>query len=77
MCGPELEQQVSEALRRTGLPADLDAVLSEDVLARMVVDKKRVGSNLRFLMIRGVGACEPVEIAITEVQRILRRTSAP
>jgi shikimate kinase/3-dehydroquinate synthase len=76
-CGPELEQQVIEALRRTGLPFDLDAVLSEDVLARLVVDKKRIGPNLRFLVIRGVGACEPVEIAVTDVQRILRRGSAP
>ena len=76
-CGAELEQEVVGALRRTGLPADLDAVLSDDVLARLVVDKKRVGANLRFLVIRGVGACEPVEIAVTEVQRILRRGTPP
>jgi hypothetical protein len=54
------------------LPADLDPYLTEPTLARLAVDKKRVGGILKFLVIREVGACEPAEIAVTEVQRILR-----
>ena len=48
-----------------------------DVLARVGVDKKRVADKVRFIAIREVGRCEPVEIAITELRRILRRNDAP
>jgi 3-dehydroquinate synthetase len=60
------------ALRASGLPGDLDPYLTDDVLARVQVDKKRIGANLRFIVIREVGACEPAEIAVTELRRILR-----
>jgi 3-dehydroquinate synthetase len=63
---------VVAALRASGLPGDLDPYLTEDVLARIQVDKKRIGGNLRFIVIREVGACEAVEIAVPEVRRILR-----
>ncbi|NVB82036.1 MAG: 3-dehydroquinate synthase [Kofleriaceae bacterium] len=72
-----LEAEVTEALRRTGLPADLDPHLTDDVLGRLKVDKKRMGDKLRFIAIREVGACVPVEIAVTELRRILRPSSAP
>ena len=68
----ELEAKVADAIRRTGLAADLAPYLRDDILDRIGVDKKRTGATLRFLMIRGVGACEPVEIAVTELRRILR-----
>jgi hypothetical protein len=42
------------------------------VLARIQVDKKRIGTSLRFLVIRDVGACEPVDIALPELRTILR-----
>ena len=70
--GPDLEAQVTEALVRSGLPADLRPFLSDDVLARVQVDKKRVGDKVRFVVIREVGRCETTEIAITEIRRILR-----
>jgi 3-dehydroquinate synthase len=76
-CGPELETEIAEALRRTGLSADVDRYLTDEVLARLQVDKKRIGDKLRFLVIREVGACEPVEVAVTEIQRILRRQTTP
>jgi shikimate kinase/3-dehydroquinate synthase len=68
----DLEHEVVAALRASGLPGDLDPYLTEDVLARIQVDKKRIGGNLRFIVVREVGACEAVEIAVTEVRRILR-----
>ncbi|HET9623327.1 MAG TPA: 3-dehydroquinate synthase [Kofleriaceae bacterium] len=73
---PDLEHEVVAALRASGLPADLDPHLTEDVLARIQVDKKRIGANLRFIVIREVGSCEPAELAITELRRILRRDPA-
>jgi 3-dehydroquinate synthase len=72
----DLEHAVVAALRASGLPGDLDPYLTDDVLARLAVDKKRRGTNLRFIVIREVGACEPTEIAITELRRILRPNHA-
>jgi shikimate kinase / 3-dehydroquinate synthase len=74
---PDLEAEVTAALRRTGLPADLDPHLTDDTLARIKVDKKRIGDKVRFIAIREVGACDPVEITVTELRRILRRDPAP
>src|SRR6185312_10764804 len=69
---PSLEAEVTEALRRTGLPSDLGPYLTDDVLVRVQVDKKRIGDKVRFVVIRQVGRCETAEIAITELRRILR-----
>jgi shikimate kinase/3-dehydroquinate synthase len=74
---PGLETEVVAALRRTGLPAELDPVLTDDVLDRIRVDKKRIGDKLRFVAVREVGACDPVEISVTELPRILRPVRAP
>ncbi|HWO24452.1 MAG TPA: 3-dehydroquinate synthase [Kofleriaceae bacterium] len=68
----ELERELAAALAASGLSTDLDRWLGEDVLARVRVDKKRLGANLRFVAVREVGSCEPVEIAVTELRRILR-----
>ncbi|MBS1123824.1 MAG: 3-dehydroquinate synthase [Deltaproteobacteria bacterium] len=68
----ELESEVAFALAASGLPVDLDRWLTDEVLARVQVDKKRIGTNLRFIAVREVGACEPVEVAVTELGRILR-----
>ena len=68
----DLAEEVTEALRATGLPTDLERWLVDDVLARVQVDKKRIGGNLRFIVVRDVGVCEVAEIAVTEVRRILR-----
>ncbi len=73
----DLEAEITAALRRTGLPAELDSLLTDDVLERVKVDKKRLGESLRFIAIREVGACDPVEIAVTELRRILRPDRAP
>jgi 3-dehydroquinate synthetase len=74
---PDLETAVTAALRRTGLPADLDPHLTDDTIARIKVDKKRIGDKVRFIAVREVGACDPVEITVTELRRILRRDPAP
>ena len=77
LCAPALETEVAEALRTTGLPCDLSPHLADDVIARIQVDKKRIADKLRFIAVREVGVCEPVEVAVTELRRILRGPSAP
>jgi 3-dehydroquinate synthase len=69
---PDLEAEIRAALNRSGLPWELDPLLTDDVLARVKVDKKRIGDKVRFIAIREVGVCDPVEITVTELRRILR-----
>ncbi|MGE0550558.1 MAG: 3-dehydroquinate synthase [Kofleriaceae bacterium] len=79
VCGtrPELANEVTAALSSSGLPAALDPWLTDDVLARISVDKKRVGDKLRFVAIREVGACESIELPLAELRRILRPDRLP
>ena len=72
---PSLEPEVTQAVRRSGLPHDLGPYLRDDVLARVQVDKKRIGDKVRFVVVREVGRCETAEITITELRRILRPDS--
>ncbi|MEO8839962.1 MAG: 3-dehydroquinate synthase, partial [Kofleriaceae bacterium] len=72
LADPALERRVAEALERTGLPHDPDTYLTDAVLARLHVDKKRVADRVRFIAIREVGACEPVELAVTELTELVR-----
>lgn len=69
---PDLSADVAAALAASGLPSDPRPWFTDEVLARVKVDKKRIGANLRFVAVREVGVCEPVEIAVTELSRILR-----
>ncbi|HEU4728324.1 MAG TPA: 3-dehydroquinate synthase [Kofleriaceae bacterium] len=73
---PDLEHEVVAALRASGLPGDLDPYLTDDILARVQVDKKRIGGKLRFITVREVGQCEPTEIAVGELRTILRPAAA-
>ena len=66
---------MTQALRRSGLPHDLGPYLRDDVLARVQVDKKRIGDKVRFVVVREVGRCETAEITITDLRRILRPDS--
>ena len=76
MAPAALEMTIVDALRRTGLPHDVNAYLSESTIARISVDKKRVGKAVRFIAVREVGVCEPVEIQLEELGRILRSHTA-
>ena len=69
---PELGTEVAAALADSGLSNDIASYLTDDVLARIAVDKKRIGRKLRFIVIREVGRCEPVDITVDELRRILR-----
>lgn len=72
----DLETRVAEALRRSGLPYDPRAYLSEATIARIAVDKKRAGANVRFIAVREVGVCEPIEMSLTQLGEILRAYSS-
>ena len=76
LASADLEHELVDALRRTGLPADPAPYLSADVLARVGVDKKKVGDNVRFVTVREVGMCEHFELSVEELGRILRVTPA-
>ncbi|CAN5887933.1 hypothetical protein BH11MYX2_BH11MYX2_06740 [soil metagenome] len=71
-----LEAEVRDALQRSGLPTEIDRWLRADVLDRVGVDKKRIGTSVKFIVAREVGQCEPLAIDITDVRRILRANPA-
>jgi shikimate kinase/3-dehydroquinate synthase len=71
----DLANEVAAALGSSGLPSDPRPWFTDEVLARIKVDKKRIGAKLRFVAVREVGQCEPVEIAVTDVSRFLRSGS--
>jgi 3-dehydroquinate synthetase len=71
----DLADEVAAALVSSGLPSDPRPWFTDEVLARIKVDKKRIGAKLRFVAVREVGQCEPVEIAVTDVSRFLRSAS--
>jgi shikimate kinase/3-dehydroquinate synthase len=70
---PALEQRVVDALAATGLDADVDRWLTDDVLGRIGMDKKRTGDRIGFVAIRDVGRCEVIDVAVADLRRILRR----
>ena len=69
---PALEARVIAALTATGLDADVDRWLTDDVLAGIAVDKKRAGSRLGFVAVRDVGQGAVVDVEVAELRRILR-----
>jgi len=71
-----LEARVTDALARSGCATDLDRYLTDDILARVAVDKKRTGATVSFITITGVGACEPHAVTVTDLIRILRRPTS-
>ncbi len=56
LCDATLEQRVTALLADRGLDVDLDSWLRPDVLRRVGVDKKRVGSTIRFVAVERPGS---------------------
>jgi 3-dehydroquinate synthetase len=72
----ELADDVGAAVARCGLDADPRPLLSEAVITRLGVDKKRRGATVRFVAIREVGRCELVEVPVGDLATILRSARA-
>ncbi len=68
----DLEVRISDALRATGLPCQLDPWLRDDVLARVVVDKKRRGTHIGFVACAAPGDCRVIEVAPSDLADLLR-----
>ena len=68
----ELEERVTEALRRSGLSADFESHLGEKAWDALSLDKKRVGDTVRFIAMKDVGRCSAVDLPLAELKRILR-----
>jgi 3-dehydroquinate synthase len=64
---PALTARARALLARLGLPTDLEARLSADVLARVTVDKKRRGSTIRFVFCSAAGETKLVDVSPAEI----------
>jgi 3-dehydroquinate synthase len=71
--GPEdLEERVIEGLARSGLATDFEPYLGKKAWDALSLDKKRVGTAVRFVVVKALGRCAAIEIELTELRRILR-----
>ena len=72
LASADLEPRVTDALAATGLPTDLDPWLGPNVLARIAVDKKRAGAQVRFIACAAPGDCHVVALPTTAFADLLR-----
>lgn len=75
-CPAEIEERIVEALTRSGLSADFAPHLQEKAWDALSLDKKRVGSKVRFVAIKDIGRCGAVELELADLERFLRLESA-
>jgi 3-dehydroquinate synthase len=61
LCQPQLPQRIEALLRAFGLPTQIHALRPEAVWQAMALDKKKLGSRLRFVLPRALG-----DVVITE-----------
>jgi 3-dehydroquinate synthase len=66
-----LSDRARVLLARLGLPVDVQRRLTSDVIARIDVDKKRRGQNVRFVLLTELGASELHEIPLDDLRRRL------
>ncbi|MDW8360922.1 MAG: bifunctional shikimate kinase/3-dehydroquinate synthase [Myxococcales bacterium] len=70
---PHDEARLRELLGRLGLPVELDAWLSPDVLRHVRVDKKRRGDRIGFVVPGSPGHVETMELSPDELAAALSR----
>lgn len=68
--------RVEALLARLGLPHDLASEPLEDALALMGHDKKRAGQKVRFIVARGAGDVDMLDLELVELQRMVRSLAA-
>lgn len=69
---PALSERAGALLSALRLPVDVQRRLTADVIARVDVDKKRRGQNVRFVLLRALGASELHDLPLSELrQRLL------
>jgi 3-dehydroquinate synthase len=71
LCSQRLEAEVAGVLASAGLDTNLDSWLRSEVLDRMRVDKKRTGSNVRFIAVHKLGDVRQRDIELIELTRLL------
>jgi shikimate kinase/3-dehydroquinate synthase len=67
----DLSAEVVDVLTRLGLPVDLDGQPLEAALRLVAYDKKRVGGELRFILVRAPGSVEIAPVPTADLPRLL------
>jgi 3-dehydroquinate synthetase len=65
----DLSERALALLRRLGLPASLSGQPLEAAAALIGHDKKRAGSDVRFVVARGLGHVETMPVPLDELRR--------
>jgi 3-dehydroquinate synthetase len=69
---PGLEARVVAACRRLGLPHELDPWLRPEVLAYLGVDKKRTGTQVKFIAVERPGVVKTIPLTAAQIEGFLR-----
>jgi 3-dehydroquinate synthase len=67
----DLEARLRPLLAALGLPTDLEPWLTPAVLARVAVDKKRGGEDIKFVVVARAGAARLVPLSPARIHEIL------
>lgn len=70
-CEPQTLRVIQACLRKNGLPITSEYT-QEQLLEAILMDKKRAGETLTFVLPRKIGACELYPVAITQLPDLLR-----
>jgi 3-dehydroquinate synthase len=68
---PTLEARLTALLPRLGLPIDLDRRLDRPTLARIGVDKKRLGAELALVLVDRIGSSLVRRVPVARVGELL------
>jgi 3-dehydroquinate synthetase len=69
---PALEARLGALLPRLGLPVDLDRRIDPATLARVGVDKKRVGHTISFIVVEAPGRTRVEKLDPAQLEILLR-----
>ena len=64
---PGTHQRLESLLRKASLPTELPEFSREAYLSGLNVDKKKVDRQIRFVVLRGIGAAQTVKLTPREV----------
>ncbi len=65
---PELDALVTDVLRDAGLPVTLDARELREASDVIALDKKRIGGEIRFIAVHGVGDVRVHRVSLADLQ---------
>ena len=72
-CSKDIPKRLENLLRNLGLPVDMPALNSSEVIKSLYHDKKTVENKIRFILVKEIGLIEIVDqVSEAEILKVLR-----